>query len=351
MGLPNSFGLAVSNIDRDDLVYGDSVQPGDPPKFFSAPLYVQQIILSATELGANTHLTTDSHKQFSVNLNLLPAAGAEPLIRFPIVQGMGFVSGLYTDATPLLQSNVLFTELVDAGAVNEDATFKYRIKLKDESKWLLSVTPNGALGRPPFMLMDSNTISGPGGFTGLIQIAKNIDSECAEFAHDEAAGAYPISATISASVEGAIGTYSFSWLRGGSETQKLLIYALPHHQKSMAPDTIHNGTCAFLWTSSKGLARGIHRNTWTLQENDLPVNIDFDPWRPDLGTIRKVASEAADLISDSAAYELAQDIDKLTNLDSAYYGGKVYPRARLWLRGGANTQLDYVKICIYRLHC
>jgi endo-1,3(4)-beta-glucanase len=313
----------VSNIDRDDLVFGDAVQPGDPPKFFSAPLYVQQVILSATELGANTHLTTDSHKQFSININLRPAAGADPLIRFPIVQGMGFVSGLYATATPLLQSNVLFTELIDAGTVNGEATFKYRIKLKDDSKWLLYVTPNGATGRPPFVLQDSNTITGPGGFTGLIQIAKNIDGECAEIVHDEAAGAYPISAAVSASVEGAIGTYSFTWSRGGSELQKLLMYALPHHVKSMTPDTIHNGTCALLWTSTKGLARGIHRDSWTLQEKNLPVNIDFDPWRPDLGTIRKVANEAVDLIADAASYELAQDIDKLTNLDSAYYGGKV----------------------------
>ena len=90
----------------------------------------------------------------------------------------------------------------------------------------------------------------------------------------------------------------------------------------MSADTLTKGMCALLWTSTKGLARGFLSDVWTMQENELPINVDFDPWRPDLGTIRKVADPATDLISEAAAHELAVDIDQITNEGSAYYGGK-----------------------------
>ena len=279
--------------------------------------------MSAVELGAGTLLTTDSHKQFSVNVNLQPTAATAPVIRFPIVQGMGFVSGLYTAATPLLQSNVLFTGLIEAGEVNNGATYKWRIDLKDGSHWLLYMTPNGATGRPPMVLRDSNSIVGPPGFTGLVQVAKNKADVCGELIHDQSAGAYPVSRSVSASVEGSTGTYSFTWQRGGSDKQKLLMYALPHHIRSMVSDSLAMGTCVLLWTGTKGLARGFQGDIWTLQEKDLPVNIDFDPWRPDVGTIRRVAASAIDHISDAAAKELAFDLDVLSKEQSAYYAGKV----------------------------
>jgi endo-1,3(4)-beta-glucanase len=326
MGLNNSWGLAISNIDRDQQIFGDSPQAGDPPKFFITPLYVQEIILSATELGPDTLLTTDSHKQFSVNVNLQPSAALAPIIRFPIVQGMGFVSGMYTGATPLLQSNIFFTDLLENGAVNGGLTHKWLVKLKDGSSWLLYVTPNGATGRPPLFLSDSTSITGPAGFIGLIQVAKNTAEVCGETVHDQAAGAYPISASISASVESSVGTYSFTWARGGSEAQNLLMYALPHHVITMTSETMQHATCAQLWTATKGPARAFTSNVWTLQENNLPVNIDFDPWRPDLGAIGKVADVAVEHITSAASQELSRDITADSNYDSAYFAGKVSKR-------------------------
>ena len=328
MGLNNSWGLAISNIDRDRLRYGDSIQTGDSPKYFIAPLYVQEMILSATELGPDTLLTTDSHKQFSVNVNLQPSSTTAPVVRFPIVQGMGFVSGLYVGATPLIRSNVIFTEIVEAGTVNGGATYKWRVSLKDNSRWLVYMTPNGAAGRPPMLLQDSNNIIGPTGYSGLIQVAKTIVDACGELVHDGAAGTYPLSASVSASVEGSVGTYSFAWTRGGSKTQSLLMYALPHHLNTMSADTLKSGTCAVLWTSTKGLARGFTADVWTLQEEFLPVNIGFDPWRLDLGTVRKVAAPAVDLITEAASKELAVDLDILTNEPSAYFGGKASAHPR-----------------------
>ncbi|KIW00212.1 uncharacterized protein PV09_08252 [Verruconis gallopava] len=328
-GLANSWGLSVSNIDRQGLLYGDPIQSGEPPKFFTAPLYVESIILSASELDTNTVLTTDSHDQFSLDINLTPKPDGQPVIRFPVVQGMGFVSALYTNATPLLQSSVFFTDLIEIGDVDSGKTHKWRIQLKDGTSWLLYITPDGSFGRPSMVLKDSNTIIGPGSFTGLIQVAKNTAGSCGERVYDGSAGTYATSLAVSASVDGATGNYSFIWRRAGSSDQQLLMFALPHHIDTMSPDTLNQSTCVTLWTTTKGEARGLQADMWLLQEQNLPTDIDFDPWKPGSGAVKKAVDEATAQIDDAAATELALDIDKLTNLDSAYYGGKALSKFAL----------------------
>ena len=92
----------MSHIERGQL----AVAPGSPPEYFINPIGIQSLILSASELGNNTSLTLDSLEAFSVNVNLLPNATAKPAVTFPLVQGMGFVTGVYNNATPLIQSGV-----------------------------------------------------------------------------------------------------------------------------------------------------------------------------------------------------------------------------------------------------
>lgn len=196
-----SWGLSIANTDRGDLVFGEPIQAGEPPRYFAAPLYTQSVIMSASELGTTTVLTTDSHQPFSITANLAMAPSTANLISFPIVQGMAFTSAIYSSATLLLQSGVNFTGLTQAGTVEEDSMYKWEITLKDGTSWLLYVTPNGAIGRPPLTLQDSNNIVGPSGFSGLVQVAKNNAGACGEQTFDAAAGTYPISAAISASVD------------------------------------------------------------------------------------------------------------------------------------------------------
>lgn len=89
------------------------------------------MLLSASELNSATSLTTDSLDAFSVNANLAPSAGAAPIITFPLVQGMGFVTGVYKQCTPLIQSSVFFRELTAVGTIDNGATTKYRALLED----------------------------------------------------------------------------------------------------------------------------------------------------------------------------------------------------------------------------
>lgn len=323
------WGLSISHIDRASVVFGPEGKV--PPQSYINPLGIQSIVLSAAELGATTVLTTNSHQAFSVNANLLAHAGGTPLISFPLVQGMGFVTAVYNSASVVLYSSVFFKEVVYVGDLAENLSFKYRIKLSDDTNWLIYVTPNVAesSGIPAFKIIDSTEIKGPSGFQGTIQVAKNPAGSTGETIYDSAAGAYPISAIVSATTDSNTGSYGISWQRAGNTRQMLLMFALPHHVQSFTPEVAARITPIQLMTTSKGMAIGVLSNTFVFSEPDLPVDIGFEPWSPKKGTIRAVSNAAARAVNSAAGLELAQNLTYYTNLDSMYYSGKVSDASNL----------------------
>ncbi|TID18292.1 glycoside hydrolase family protein [Venturia nashicola] len=316
------WGMSVSHIDRKQIVFGPEGQV--PPQFYFNPLEIQSIVLDAAELGSSTVLTTDTHQAFSVNANLLAHAGGPPLISFPLVQGMGFVTAVYNAASIVLRSGVFFREVVYVGDISEKKSFKYRITLADGTKWLVYVTPNVAevSGIPAFKLVDSTEIRGPKGFQGTIQVAKNPAGSDGEVIYDSAAGAYPISAALSGTTDSHTGTYSISWRRAGVARQMLLMFALPHHVESFVPDITKRITPIELMTTSKGMAKGVLSDTFVFKEPDLPVDIGFEPWSPKKGPIHSVSQRVATAVNNAARLELAQNMSAYIDLDSMYYAGK-----------------------------
>lgn len=317
------WGMSVSHIERKQVVFGPEGQV--PPQFYVNPLEFRSIVLCAAELGPSTVLTTDTHQAFSVNANLLAHAGGPPLISFPLIQGMGFVTAVYNAASVVLRSGIFFRELVYVGDITEKKSFKYRIKLADGTNWLIYVTPNvaEASGIPAFEIIDSTEIRGPKGFQGTIQVAKNPAGHDGEVAYDSAAGAYAISATLSGTTDSHSGTYSISWKCAGMAKQKLLMFALPHHVESFIPSIAARITPIELVTTSKGMAKGVLSDTFVFGEPDLPVDIGFEPWSPKKGTIHEISQRAATAVNDAARLELAENMTYYIDLDSMYYPGKV----------------------------
>jgi endo-1,3(4)-beta-glucanase len=323
-GTTQSWGLSISHTERDMLAYGPIYSATGAPEYFVNPTGIQHMILSAAELGPNSDLTTDTHQAFSVNANLLPAQNAMPVITFPLVQGMGFVTGIYNTGTPLIQTGVSFNSLTFAGGVNNNATFKYKVELADGSDWLIYATPKGATGAPPFVLVDSTTIQGPSAFSGTIQIAKNPDEGDGEASYDSSAGSYAASGSVSGSVTDAVGSYTLTWQKAGAMSQKLLMFALPHHVESMVSATKSCATTIELQTTTKGMATGYLTETMTFTEPSLPVNIGFDPWSPNAQAVKVVSAAATQAINNAASVELAQNMSKQSDLNSMYYSGKVW---------------------------
>ncbi|KAL8726710.1 MAG: hypothetical protein Q9181_005948 [Wetmoreana brouardii] len=325
-----SWGMVISHIDADQRVFGprDTEIPGSPVKFSINPVAVQSIILSAAELGDSTVLTTDSLKSFSANANLLPYAGSSSKITFPLIQGMGFVTGVYTNLQPVVQSSVFFRS-VSSGSVSRNGVWKYQITLEDNKHWLLYAVPSN--GQDPQLSLVSDTeLKGIPNWSGYIQVAKNPAASSGEYIHDNAAGVYPVAMDITASTFSQTGTYRFQWTKAGLigvNAPKLLMYALPHHIESLAGPTPFAVTPLRLQTTTKGIATAVIADYWTLVEPSLPVDMEFAPWNGSLPQGQRSAklplpAAAINTIKPIAASEIQQNMDNQTNLDSMYFSGK-----------------------------
>ena len=278
------------------------------------------MILSATELGSSTVLTTDSSKAFSVNANLQPSAGSSSSIKFPLVQGMGFVTGIYNNLTPAIQSSVFFNNVVTVTSPRA-GVFKYRATLGDQTTWLIYAVPSN--GRDPGFTLKTNTLfQGNAGFSGTIHVAKNPVGAQGEATIDGSAGVYPTAGSISGNTNGNTGSYTLSWTKGGITSLPLFQYALPHLVASFDGNTNNAKTSIQLQTTTKGVATAVVGDSWTMVENNLPINMGFAPWSPNKGPVNQLSGAAQAALINAADSEANQDVGAQSNLNSMYYSGK-----------------------------
>ena len=320
-GSISSWGLAISHIEASQRAYGepDANITGSPVSSIINPTGIQSLIISAAELSNDTTLTTDSLDTFSVNANLLPSLDSKSSIKFPLAQGMGFVTGTYTNLQPIIESGIFISTLTPADSPSTGIS-KYQIKTANDKAWLMYVIPTD--GKEPSFSLDSQTrITGPQGFSGTIQIAKNPNGSDGETTIDASAGSWPTNATLSGSVTGNSGSYSLTWGLGGDSSKPLLMYALPHHQASFDNSTKSTLTSLVLATTTKGNATAVAANSWTLLEADLPT-FGFAPWSTNNGTNTNLPSQAMAAIAAAAQSDVGQDMSAQSNINSFYYAGK-----------------------------
>lgn len=130
-GNAQSWGLGISHIETHQMALGPVKPESGAVQYFLSPLGIYSVILSAEQLDPNTSMTVDSPTAFSANINFSNPSSASPALTVPLLQGMAFVTGLYYDSTPLVQSSVFFRSMQPAGQVNDGATSKYRAVLED----------------------------------------------------------------------------------------------------------------------------------------------------------------------------------------------------------------------------
>ncbi|EXJ82509.1 endo-1,3(4)-beta-glucanase [Capronia epimyces CBS 606.96] len=324
-GNAQSWGMAISHVDGSQKVFGpaNTAIPGSPNSYYINPLGIQSLILSASEFGSSTLLTSDSLLPFSANIHLQPSAGSSSVLTLPVVQGMGFVTGQYANLQPALQSSVFFRNVAAAGEP-KPGVFKYKVTLEDGKVWLIYAIPTNGVA-PNFQLISSTLLEGISNWYGDIQIAKLPDASF-ESIYDEAAGAYPTAGHISGYAHDAKAQYSLSWSKAGaySSNATLLMFSLPHHVDSFDSTTRGNVTEMQLQTTTKGNATAVVADYWVLEEDEMPTTLDFSPWRPGNTTQSLVAlsSVAISAIQSVAAIEASQNMSAQTNLNSMYYSGK-----------------------------
>ena len=321
-GNAKSWGFAISHVDANKRAYGpqNADLSGAPVQYFINPIGIQSIILSAIELNASTALTTKSLSAFSVDAVLSPQTGSQSSLSFPLVQGSAFITGRYKNLMPAIQSSVFFRNVMQLKSPRS-GVYKYRIILEDSKIWLLYAIPYDRQD-PRFNLVSNTQLQGVRNWSGAIQVAKNPAGSDGEKLYDNAAGVYPTTADVSGTISGTTGTYHFRWTKDGFTSLPLLVYALPHHVQSFDVETSRGRTSMQLLTTTKGLATAVVGDSWTLTEQELPVDISFAPWTPTTRSRTSLSNSSILLIEQVAAAEISQDYNAQSNLDSMYFSGK-----------------------------
>jgi endo-1,3(4)-beta-glucanase len=312
-GVTKSWGMTIQHIDDNQKVFGPD-PTANPAQYYINPIGIQSIVLSALELNTSTILTTDSLTAFSAHVNIHPSPGEAPLLQFPLVQGMGFVTVGYQGGTPLIQSGVLFRSITKSSTSPKPGVTKYIILLEDGKTWVLY-----AFGQLELTVVNNGLIQANSPFTGVIQIAK--DPGGAQALYDSACGTHATDVTLSGSVAGASGLYSLSFSKGGLPGP-LLMFALPHHVASFASSTRSALQNLKLATTTKGIAQAVLSDSWLMQET-LPTGMGLAPWDVDRGELQGLSAAAIGLLHTIAANEASQNMSKQTDLNSMYYSGKV----------------------------
>ncbi|KAF1911400.1 endo-1,3(4)-beta-glucanase 1 precursor [Ampelomyces quisqualis] len=311
-------GMCVCHVEESDLEYG----PGDPASAYINPRK-QCLILSARELDQQTFLTTDTHLPFSVNINLSIPSTQEPMMTFPIVQGMSFVTAGYRNAMPTVQTGGKgFMEF--SGPVKIGNSVKHRVRDMDGRDWLIYINPVQGVtyDATKFFKIDANTIIGPPFFKGTIQVCKNPLGSETEALYDRACGTFVIEAKLTATVNDTRGTYTFHYTKIG--TSPLLMFALPHHIQSLDPALTNQITKLHLRTTTKGTATALWTDQLTLTEPALPTSMSFAPWLPSTPPAHKIRypPEVLSFIAAVAERDLRRSMTDPIPQDSIYYAGK-----------------------------
>jgi endo-1,3(4)-beta-glucanase len=315
-------GVGISQIDEDQVMYG----PGSPVNYFYNPTHLQAIVLSERNFGPDTSLTSEKATPWSITMALSPRANQEPLMKLPLIQGMGFVTAKYRNAAPVIGSLVGLKGFSLQESRPNERMAKYRMNLDDSSQWVMYVFSNSAK-QPNFVRQADNTyLDVNGGFSGIIQIAKLPKDAASAAVYDRAAGTYAMDATIEGSVGGDSGWYSMAWKTESVTRRDLLMFALPHHIESMSSDTRARLTSLRLRTTTKGVATAILTNRMTLMEQNLPVNVGFYPWSAERQASKTCLNNASRrrYISDVTRQEINSDIvGRVAKEPSVYFAGKV----------------------------
>jgi endo-1,3(4)-beta-glucanase len=317
-GVAASWGMVVSHTEASQRVFGPKV-PGAASYYFN-PVGIQSLILSATELGNQTTVSTSDVTAFSARVHLSKDSTSRPAISFPLVQGMPYITAEYGQTTPLIQTGVFFKTVKKFNPGPKPNLSKFAIELEDGSTWRLYAWGISDLN---LNVLNNGTAQATGPFTGVVQITKDPKTPGSEALLDDGAGIYPTILELSGGASGKQGTYRFDFKKEGHNVGNLYMYALPHHVHSFDNETMGRLQATQLQTTVKGLATLVKGNSWTMVEPNMPTDIDFAPWHPEKGTITTLSDRAKRIIRGAAAQELDQNMLAQTSLDSMYFSGKV----------------------------
>ena len=303
-------GMNIMHTEASQRVFG----PGNPSQYYYSPVGIVSWNMGATEFDSNMKMTLDTPTQFSINVNLKPSSGSG-LIKMPLVEGMAFITGVYSGLTPYLQT--VGKAILSYQKYTSASSTKYKISFNDGTTWLIYAFPSS--GNTFALSQSGNSLVGNSKFTGYIQIAKiPINDNTAESIYDTYAGTFVTGMSLFGSTSGSTGTYGYQFTTSGRSSTSVLHFALPHHVASFDSTTQSKATSIYLQSTTMGKMRAYTATKWTMTET-LPTNILFLPGGTSVSTF---SSKALSAIRAAASADVAIDVSSQTSLDSQYFAGK-----------------------------
>lgn len=310
-------GIATTHIKATQKVYDTN---NNPPQYFFSPIGIKSIVLGAAQFNDSQSFYLKfgnlEHMSMDIQLHL----NEQQFVRFPVIQGMGFVTAVYQDLSPLVTSAVGFRSLQYINSItlsNNDIVTKYHAVLADNTEWLLYATNSRDRNPIQLELNNFNTITSQSTTSCVIQVVCDTDNNI-----DVAAGCYPISCNVEWSTKDDRAIYQFNYaLEGHSSSNNTLMYALPHHAQNFTQKIINRKIQSCLESTVRGIMQGLITDQIEMTI-DIPSAVQFEPYTTISGKHLHYSDEVLNSIRAAAIKEVEQDVVNGSNID-VYFAGKV----------------------------
>ncbi|CCK67974.1 endo-1,3(4)-beta-glucanase KNAG_0A02850 [Huiozyma naganishii CBS 8797] len=308
-------GLAFTHIREEQKVLGG---PDVIPQYYFSPVGIRSFILGAMESSElNLQVGKTTHMSCEVTLS----NGGPGYIRVPLVQGSGFITGIYNNFTPKLSTAVGFRQFNAVNWTNDLGIKKYQVILEDAVTWtiyLQSTEPTVDL-----IFSDANTIvanQAPANCT--LQVVASTSGNI-----DQAAGCYPVGCNVTTNaVSSDSASYSLSYTtEGHSQSGKTLMYAMPHHLDYLDSTFVDSFSVNFPLVSTVcGTMEGFITNEFSMQQLPLVSKLSFEPFTtiPGLDQPNYKPDVLAKILAAARSEIASANVPEESNLDSMYFSGK-----------------------------
>lgn len=326
------YGFGVQHTNTSDRIFGSQdTNNDDVDSYYYNPTNNAEVIFSSPSFSNDSnYLSVSEMKTMSVlvTLSAEKSIGSD-YVDIPIVQGMGFVTGIYHgDLVPELDSLIGFDSLnQESSDALSSSTLKYRATLFNGVEWLIYVTLPSSDDADEFELKASSSYKLTGSSLDgvVIQVAVAPEKSSQDGYYDQAAGKYPTKAELKGYVSACDDAqYGFKYsVNGTSSSDKTIIFALPHHVESLTDETSDTSTGIKLASTTKGNMYGYLTNEIIMSES-LQIDIGFLPWAQNMNGSLSYDTDQLKLLAETANTELAVDINETVQVvDSTYSSGKL----------------------------